>query len=103
KNVLVLPVWIGPGAQHVPGQAAASHVDIYVPAAPITTTAYEVTPGRIRDCRLQRDSRGAVIKLDNFSLTSAIVLTSDLSKTGMLVHLQTMQQGMAKSAAQWLH
>ncbi|MGL4549641.1 MAG: hypothetical protein ACRC33_00525 [Gemmataceae bacterium] len=103
KNVLVLPVWVGKGAQYVPGQAAVPHLDVFVPAAPITTTAWEVTPGRIKDCRIERDARGAVIKLENFSLTSAIVLTSDLSKTGMVVHLQTMQQGMAKSAAQWLH
>jgi hypothetical protein len=103
KNVLVLPVWVGKGGQFVPGQAAVPHLDVTVPAAPITTTAWEVTPGRIKDCKVERSSGGAVIKLDNFSLTSAIVLTSDLSKSGMVVHLQTMQQGMAKTAAQWLH
>ncbi|NBO92969.1 MAG: hypothetical protein EBV06_11760 [Planctomycetia bacterium] len=85
RNVLVLPIWVGKGAQFVPGQSALVRLDVYVPAAPITTT------------------RGAIVKLENFSLATAVVLTSDMSKNGMVVHLQTMQQGMAKTAAQWLH
>lgn len=103
RTVLVLPVWVGPGAQFVPGQSAVSSVDVYVPAAPITASAWEVTPGRMQAVPLERTSRGAVVKLRNFSLATAVVLTSDLSKTGTVVQLQTMQQGMARMAAQWLH
>jgi hypothetical protein len=103
KNVLVLPVWIGPGAQYVPGQAAASHVEISIPAAPTNCTAWEVTPGRITHYPIERDSRGAVVKLENFSLTSALVLTSDMTPKGMLVHLQSTQKEMAPAAADWMY
>ena len=102
QNVLILPVWVGPGAQYVPGQAAVSRLEVHVPAAPTNCSAWEVTPGRIVHYPVERDARGAVIKLENFSLTTALILTADTSPKGMLVHLQTLQKEMAPAAADWL-
>jgi hypothetical protein len=86
----------------VPGQAAVSRLEVHVPAAPTNCSAWEVTPGRIAHYPVDRDARGAVIKLENFSLTTAVILTADTTPKGMLVHLQTMQKEMAPSAADWM-
>jgi hypothetical protein len=102
RTVLALPMWVGPGSQYVPGQAAASSVEVRIPAAPITGSAWEVTPGRIRPLKVERTSRGAVVRVPNFSLCSAVVLTSDMGEDGVIVRLQAEQQAQARMAAQWL-
>jgi hypothetical protein len=43
------------------------------------------------------------LKLRNFSLTSAIVFTSDLSPRGLVVRLQDQQRRMGEPAARWTH
>ncbi len=103
RTVLALPIWVGPGAQYVPGQAAAATLEVRVPAAPTTGSAWEVTPGGIRPHAVERTARGAVVRLRNFSLCSALVLTSDMGDDGVVVRLQAEQQGQARMAAQWLH
>jgi hypothetical protein len=103
EGVLVLPIWIGGGSQYVPGQAAVADLSITVPGVPITTTAWEVSPGRIQMYPVRREIGGTSIKLRNFSLTSAILFTSDLSPSGLVVRLQGEQRKMGRLAAQWLH
>jgi hypothetical protein len=101
QAVLVLPIWLGTGSQCVPGQAALTEVSITVPV-PITSTAWEVSPGHIRSLQLKRVQGGVQVTLRNFSLTSALVFSSDLSPTGMVVSLQDQQRRMGRLAAQWL-
>jgi hypothetical protein len=103
EAVLVLPMAIGFGAQFVPGQSAIGQLDITVPQVPDTAQAWEVSPGGIRSYKTQRVLGGTRISLHNFSLTSAIVFTSDLSPTGLVVRLQEQQRNMGKIAAQWAH
>jgi hypothetical protein len=99
--VLVLPIWLGTGSQYVPGQGAAGQLDITVPQVPDTAQAWEVSPGGIRAYKSQRILGGTKVSLHNFSLTGAIVFTSDLGPTGLVVRLQEQQRGMGKIAAQW--
>jgi hypothetical protein len=52
---------------------------------------------------MSRESGGCVVRLENFSLTSAILFTSDFSQKGMVVTLQNQQRDLGRMAAQWLH
>lgn len=101
SGVLVLPIWVGPGSQFVPGQAAASEVAVTVPVA-ITSTAWEVTPGRIQSLPIKRVQGGCQVTLRNFSLTSAVLFASDLGPKGLIVQMQEKQRTMGRLAAQWL-
>jgi hypothetical protein len=103
RAVLALPIWVGKGSQLVPGQGSTPQLVITVPQVPITSQAWEVSPGRIRSYPIERVLGGAQVKLHNFSLTAAVVFTSDLGPTGLVVRLQDQQRRMAKLAAQWLH
>jgi hypothetical protein len=101
--VLVLPVWAGPGGQFVPSQAAAAEVTLTVPQVPATAQAWEVSPAGVRAYPCERVLGGTRVKLRNFNLTAALVFTSDLEPTGLVVRLQDQQRRMGKLAAQWAH
>jgi hypothetical protein len=101
KAVLVLPIWSGSGAQYCPGQSALGELHVTVPVMN-TATAWEISPGRIRSYPVQRIQGGSQVKLHNFSLTSALLFTSDLSRQGLVVQLQEQQRRMGRLAAQWL-
>ncbi len=102
-GMLVLPIWVGPGSQYVPAQGASADLTLVVPGVPITATAWEVSPGRLQSYPMRREAGGVQISLHNFSLTSALLLTSDLGPTGMVVRLQDQQRRTGRLAAQWLH
>src|SRR5262249_31987409 len=87
KAVLVLPIASGGGAQYCPGQAANAELHVVVPVMN-TATAWEISPGRIRSYPVQRVQGGCLVKLRNFSLTTALLFTSDLGRQGLVVQLQ---------------
>jgi hypothetical protein len=101
--VLVLPVWAGSGSQYVPGQGALMELTVNVPAVPDTAVAWEVSPARVQSLKTQRVTGFTQVKIHNFSLTAAVVFTSDLGPSGLVVDLQNKQRQMAKVAAQWAH
>lgn len=103
KAVLVLPLWIGSGAQYVPGQSAVPELSFVVPQVPGSTQAWEVSPGQVRSLRWDRVVGGMRVTLREFSLASAVVFTSDLGPTGLVVRLQDQQRRMGKVAAQYAH
>ncbi len=74
---LLLPMWTGSGAQFVPGQAAAHGIAITAPGVPETDEAYEIMPGGKFRVRRRRVAGGVLITLDEFDLTSQILLTQD--------------------------
>jgi hypothetical protein len=100
KGVLVLPIWMGPGSQFVPGQAAASHLTMTVPAMPDSMKAWLVSPGEVRSLETQRELGGTKIVIPEFGLTAAVVFTSDL---GQIIRFQDQGRRMGKLAAQWSH
>lgn len=103
KGVLVLPMWLGKGAQYVPGQSAAAKLSITVPQVPTGTQAWEITPGEVRSLQSGRVVGGTQVYVPEFGLTTAIVFTSDNSPTGMLVRFQDHCRRSRKLAAQWAH
>src|SRR5262249_2776449 len=102
-GVLVLPMWIGGGAQFVPGQASAGPLSINVPGVPITATAWGVSPGRVQALQVQGEVGGTKGRLPNFSMTAAVLFTSSLTPTGLVVPLQDQQRRLGRLAGQWLH
>lgn len=46
---------------------------------------------------------GIKVTIKEFSLATPVVLTSDLSPTGLVVRWQDLQRKMAKLSAQWAH
>lgn len=100
-GVLALPMWIGGGAQFVPGQSAAAQVTMIVPEVPAATMAWEVSPADIKPLEFVRVASGYKVTLRDFGLTRAVIFTADNSPTGLLVHLQDQARSMRRTAAQW--
>lgn len=74
---ILLPMWSGSGAQFVPGQLAGTNASFVVPGVPESTNVYEITAGNLPTPRHKRQAGGTRVTLDEFGLTSIILLTSD--------------------------
>jgi hypothetical protein len=99
RGVLVLPMWLGRGAQFVPGQAAASKVSMVVPQVPKGTLAWEISPAEIQSfLSPERVPGGTKITIPEFGLTSAIVFTAD---TSLVIRFQEQVRAKRQLAAQW--
>ena len=103
RGVLILPVWVGSGAQFVPGQSAARELRIVVPGLPQHLEAWEVSPAEVRKAeKSERVVGGTRITVKDFGLTTAIVCTADnVGENSLLVQLQRRTLTMRKIAAQW--
>jgi hypothetical protein len=102
RGVLVLPMWLGRGAQFVPGQSAATTLTMTIPMVPTGAQAWSVSPGEVKALSPpMRVVGGSKISVAEFDVTAAIVFTSDNSPTGLLVRWQDQARRMQKMAAQW--
>jgi hypothetical protein len=79
RTRLLLPLWAGTGAQYVPDQLAGNLITFVVRGAPEANSVYEVTAGGLRVLNSKRDLGGVHIKLNEFGLTSLILLTDQLA------------------------
>ena len=98
---LVLPMWLGNGAQFVPGQAAVAKLTMVVPEVSSGMQAWEVCPAEVRSLRTERVVGGTQVTLPEFGLTAAVVFTGDNSPTGLVVRFQEQVRRMRPLAAQW--
>ncbi len=103
QGILVLPVWLGSGSQFVPGQAAIANLSIVVPRVPTSSQAWDVSPAEVRGLKSERVPGGTKITVPEFGLTSAIVLTGDNGREGLLVRMQGQAMRTSRLAAQWCH
>jgi len=101
KSILVLPIWMGRGSQCVPPQGALAGLAMVIPAIPAGYQAWEVGPGQVRSLPWTRVTGGYRIVPKEFTLTGAVVFTSDLSPTGLVVRFQDLQRKMVPIASQW--
>lgn len=101
RGVLVLPIWLGSGSQFVPGQSASPRLEMIVPEVPAGSQPWEISPVETKALQTQRVAGGCKITVPEFSLTRAIVFTTDNNPTGLLVRLQDQTRRMRKIAAQW--
>lgn len=101
KSILVMPIWMGRGAQCSVPQGALAELSMVIPAIPAGYQAWEVSPCQVRSLPWKRVTGGYKIVFKEFNLTGAVVFTSDLSPTGLVVRFQDLQRKMAPTAAQW--
>lgn len=101
RGLLVLPIWLGRGAQFVPGQAATNRLTITVPQTPIGSEPWQVTPAEVRTVPAPRRVPGGTeITLTEFDTTAAIVFTSDMK---LVEFWQNKVRALIKSAAQFAY
>ncbi len=74
---LLIPIWVGPGAQLVPGQSTGKRVSFVVPGVPESNNAYLLTPGRLSPLKHKRVTGGVQVTLEEFSLSSRVLLTQE--------------------------
>lgn len=76
---LLLPYWVGTGAQYVPDQLAGNLITFVVKGAPDDNSVYELTVGGLRSLPSERRVGGVHVKQNEFGLTSMILLTDQLA------------------------
>jgi hypothetical protein len=103
KATLVIPIWLGAGAQYVPGQESSAAVEVVVPHVPNGCLAWEVSPGDVRSLKWERVVGGVKITLREFSMTAAVVFTTDLSAAGLVVRFQDLQRRESEPASRWAY
>jgi hypothetical protein len=103
RGMLILPIWLGDGAQYVPPQGAIINLSLTVPLVPDGMQPWEITPARVQSLQYnsERKLTGLKILIPEFDLTSAIVFTSDLTPKGDVAKWQAHSRLMAPQAAQW--
>lgn len=74
---LLVPIWSGKDAQFVPGQSAGNSVSFVVPGVPESDNAYQLGPGSLEPLRHKRVTGGVRVTLDEFGLTSLVLLTGE--------------------------
>jgi len=98
RSRLLLPFWAGRGAQFVPSQVSATGISFTVPAVPESHRAYELTPSGLSSVRdKKRVAGGTRVTLDEFGVSSMVILTEDPLTLG---HLQRELRSRAPRAAQ---
>jgi hypothetical protein len=100
KGILVLPIWLGKGAQFVPGQGAVAKLTITVPQVPSSMQAWEILPGEVRGLPAQRVVGGTQVTVHEFGLTTPILFTSD---TTLVARYQGQARNKRQLAAQWTY
>src|SRR5262249_3362536 len=98
----VIPIWMGKGAQFVPGQAAVPRLGITVPQVPASMQAWEIGPGRVHALKVERTTGGTKITLPEFGLTAAVIFTGNQAN-GIVARFQEQARQTGKIAAKWAH
>lgn len=106
KGILVLPVWLGPGAQCVVPQGAVDGLKIKVKLVPEGFEPWVLTPASYENLHSSGNVRsapgGTEITLTKFDLTSIIVFTNDTSPDGLIVRWQdNIRHTFGKDAARY--
>ncbi|MFO0851561.1 MAG: hypothetical protein U0871_23825 [Gemmataceae bacterium] len=100
KDIVVLPVWLGPGTQHTPPLAALPELRITVPMVPEGAVPYLITPAEVTEIHGTKRTYGGVeIAIEQFDTAAAVVFTTDLKATGILVRWQDHVRRKAREAA----
>lgn len=102
-GTLLLGTWSDSYAQYVPGQMAAHDVSFLVSGIKETAKAWLITTTEIRPLATDRNTvpGGTLIRLPQFELTTAIIISSDLTLGEQLRHqMKAMQAESAMCVVQ---
>ena len=81
---LLLPMRIARGSQFVPRPASPGPTTIVVPGIPENHSAYELTPAGLPPLKHKRVTGGEQITIDDFELSSMVLITPDLAVVNAL-------------------
>jgi hypothetical protein len=103
KDIVVLPVWLGSGAQYCPPQGTVPSLTIRVPLVPDGAIPWQVTAAGVNELKgVRRVAGGTEITITEFDLTAAVVLTTDLKIDGKVVRWQDhTRYRVGELAARW--
>jgi hypothetical protein len=103
KDILVLPVWLGPGSQYTPAQGTVPTLSVTVPLVPDQATPWLVTPAGVSEIKgYRRVAGGTEVQIPEFDTAAAIVFTQDLGINGKVVRWQDhTRYEKGRLAAQW--
>jgi len=97
RGRLLVAIWSGPGAQLVPGQSAGGGVSFRIKPVPESNRAYLMIPGAMEPLRPKRVAGGTRITLDEFGLTSLVLMTE---KPLVVAAMTEQTERIARRAAQ---
>jgi hypothetical protein len=100
-GTLVLPMWLGAGAQFVPGQYATPQLTITVPEVPASGIPWLITPVEVRALQYERVHGGTRVTIPEFGMTAAVLFTAENTPTGIIVRLQNQIPKLREQAAYW--
>lgn len=103
KGLLVLPIWMGPGDQYVPGQGAVSGLKITVPGVADGHDPWLISPGGVQCLRhrTRRTPSGTELVIDEFDTVAPVVFTDDQTSRGLVVGWQDHARRYGRLSAQW--
>lgn len=102
KGLLLLPIWMGPGDQYVPPQAAVTSLKVVVPTVPEGYAPWLITPaGAERLYKVSRGPTGTELTIDEFDMVAPVVFTDDQTPTGIVVWWQDHARRYARLSALW--
>jgi hypothetical protein len=101
RGILVIPIWLGGGAQFVPGQGSMHGLITVIPTIPDTYQPWLVSPGHVQALKPKTVTGGTQITIPEFDLTSTVVFTGDLSPKGLLSFWQDKSRRLSPEAAQY--
>ncbi|HMP58939.1 MAG TPA: hypothetical protein PKD86_06260, partial [Gemmatales bacterium] len=98
-GLLVIPLWLGSGAQHVAGQMTLPQLDLVVPGTPRDAQAWLVSPVDVRTLAHERVPGGVRVAIPEFALTAAVIFTADINHVARLQQwvLQHQRQAAQRS------
>ena len=77
RTKLLVPLWVGRGAQFVPGQSAGRDVAFLVPGVPESHRALLLRPGGLRPMPSPRVTGGKRVTFEEFAVAACAVLAAD--------------------------
>ncbi len=103
SELLLLPIWMGPGTQYCPPLGALAKLSIRVPLVPDGAIPWRVSAAGVQEIKgVQRVAGGVQIDLEEFDLTAPVVFTNDLKLDGKIVRWQDhTRYRMGELAARW--
>jgi len=103
QEILVLPVWLGNGTQYVPAQGSLSEIYVTVPQVKTSSIVWRVTPAGLDEIKETKPTpQGLQIRITEFDMACAIVISPDLSATGKAVRWQDHTRFRSgETAARW--
>ncbi len=105
KELIVMPVWLGAGAQYCPSQAVVPNLVINVGRIPEGSIPWRITAAGIEQMQLvKRVANGWELTIPEFDTAAAIVFTTDLGVNGKVVRWQDHTRFRSgETASKWAH